>query len=106
MDINWPRNHGPTRQPHAFTRRLINKIANGGVVSLEDRRSAILFECARGELTYKEIANISRGLIYTNSAVPGLSAQMIGNLARKCGIVRHRNPTIHRGWRFKTLHAA
>lgn len=101
----WPKTQGPQDGPHpwslavlkAFEKRGENP--NGTDIADDEKRDAdiskrfhdfrnmLMFEAARGVLTYREMEETFG--CYT--------APYMNKLARDAGIARHQNPTIHKG---------
>ena len=80
----WPKTQGPENGPHPWTVEQARKFTQH--VSYPRDYTAILFESARGVLTYQEIGDLF------NFTGPTVNA-----IALKHGIARHQNPRIHKG---------
>jgi hypothetical protein len=85
----WPTTPGPQDGPHAWTVEQARLFRTR--VVYPRNYNAILFEAARGVLTYEEIGELF-----------DLTGVYCNMLARKAGIARHQNPKIHKGKTFNT----
>ena len=97
MHEAWPTTQGPSDGAHAWTRNVVFNMPTTSHNPSELTRSAMMFESARGVLTYREISDLF-GNVFT--------AAYINLLARKNNIARHCNPTIHKGKTFRTRFAS
>ncbi len=87
---------GPARMPHPYTIE-IGATMKPNVAMTDIQRKAMMFEAARKQLTYREIA-----LVFGNTYTP----EYINRLAIQHGIIRHTGPTIHVGKTFGASFAA